>query len=564
MISTKIENSTYNILGTCVKAVSGFQPVKHSIEYQEYQGYIHKRKYSKLSKHQTGDVQAFYADIDRVFLIVSWDLNPQEEQVYFGRQGIPPEVVYCCHLTDETSLVKIPRPHPILARSKFEFTGLEQTPDFGLPSLSTFSTNEKLVFGTTSTHPLDEFTAVKTIFDGTTAKAVFGGTASKPSFNAQVNKSFFDGSAINHEPFLESTATVFGSYAVSSGGKTGSFGVESLGTNDSIDLFSPKPGVYSFSSPVIIGSAGSTGSSLLADTEFSFSSPSVLVSSPTTPFFRSNPFFNKSGFVPVTNPFSSKHVTPSLVTCELDASCDILASEEPATPNISTSKVSATSNSSASKAPATFISSASKVSATSNSSASKAPATLISPASKAPATSNSSASKVPATPISSASKVPATPISSASKVPATSDISAHKVRTTFKSSKVPATPNSSAYRVTITPNSSASKVTTTPSSSASKVSATHNSSTYRVSTTSNSSASKVTTPPSNSASEVTATPNSSASEVPATSNSSAPGIVSNSFNASGLVGFTDDTARLHPVASQSAIKFCSPGSARNS
>ena len=531
MISTKIENSTYNILGTCVKAVSGFQPVKHSIEYQEYQGYIHKRKYSKLSKHQTGDVQAFYADIDRVFLIVSWDLNPQEEQVYFGRQGIPPEVVYCCHLTDETSLVKIPRPHPILARSKFEFTGLEQTPDFGLPSLSTFSTNEKLVFGTTSTHPLDEFTAVKTIFDGTTAKAVFGGTASKPSFNAQVNKSFFDGSAINHEPFLESTATVFGSYAVSSGGKTGSFGVESLGTNDSIDLFSPKPGVYSFSSPVIIGSAGSTGSSLLADTEFSFSSPSVLVSSPTTPFFRSNPFFNKSGFVPVTNPFSSKHVTPSLVTCELDASCDILASEEPATPNISTSKVSATSNSSASKAPAT---------------------------------SNSSASKVPATPISSASKVPATPISSASKVPATSDISAHKVRTTFKSSKVPATPNSSAYRVTITPNSSASKVTTTPSSSASKVSATHNSSTYRVSTTSNSSASKVTTPPSNSASEVTATPNSSASEVPATSNSSAPGIVSNSFNASGLVGFTDDTARLHPVASQSAIKFCSPGSARNS
>ena len=417
-----------------MKAVSDFQPVKPSKGYQEYQGYRHKRKYSKLSKHQTGYVQAFYAGIDGIFLRVSWDLNPLEEQVYSGWQGIPQEVVYCCKLTDETSLVKRHRPHPILALSKFAFTGLERTSDFGLPSLSTFRSNEKLVFGTTE-HPQNEFTTVKTIFDGTTAKAIFGGTASKPSFHAQVNKSIFDGSAINHEPLFEST--VFGSYAVKPGGKTSSFGVEPLETNESIDLFGPKPGVYSFSSPVIIGSAGSTGSSPLADIAFSFSSPSVLVSSPSTPSFCSNPFFNKSGFMPVSNPFSSKHLKPSLVTCELDATPDISASKEPATLNISTSKVPATSNSSPSK-----------VSATSNSSTSKVPATPNISASKVPATSNSSASKVPATPISSASKV-------------------------------------------------------------------------------------------------TTTPNRSASKVPATAISSAPGKVSNSFNASGLVSFTDDTAKLH-------------------
>ena len=180
-----------------MKAVSDFQPVKPSKGYQEYQGYRHKRKYSKLSKHQTGYVQAFYAGIDGIFLRVSWDLNPLEEQVYSGWQGIPQEVVYCCKLTDETSLVKRHQPHPILALSKFAFTGLERTSDFGLPSLSTFRSNEKLVFGTTE-HPQNEFTTVKTIFDGTTAKAIFGGTASKPSFHAQVNKSIFDGSSINH------------------------------------------------------------------------------------------------------------------------------------------------------------------------------------------------------------------------------------------------------------------------------------------------------------------------------------------------------------------------------
>ena len=154
-----------------MKAVTDFHPVG-------IRGSFSNTKYSKLVKGQIGLVQKFKGNWQNILLRVSWNLNPQEEQVY---SGIPKEVVYCCQLAGDTdSLPQEQEPLaqrlPTNSNSKDGLPGVERPTSTGLPNASTFSTNAatKFSFGGSESKPI--------FGTPTAANYIFSATASKPSF----------------------------------------------------------------------------------------------------------------------------------------------------------------------------------------------------------------------------------------------------------------------------------------------------------------------------------------------------------------------------------------------
>ena len=198
------------VIGTRVKAVTDFHPVG----VRDYSNV----RYSKLVKGQIGLVQKFSANSQKVLLRVSWNLNPQEEQVYLGWEGIPKEVVYCCQLAEDTDSLLIQEQDPLAktlpnnSYSKHGLPGVERPTSTSLPSVSTFSSN-----ATTSLLP--QRTAAEFSFGGSESKPSFGTptanyilspTASKPSFGAQVTKSTLEGTAANFCVSGASSKPIFG------------------------------------------------------------------------------------------------------------------------------------------------------------------------------------------------------------------------------------------------------------------------------------------------------------------------------------------------------------------
>ena len=190
------------VIGTRVKAVTDFHPV--GVRFHS------NKQYSKLVKGQIGLVQKFTANSQKVLLRVSWNLNPQEEQVYLGWEGIPKEVVYCCQLAEDTD--SLPQEQDPLAKtlpnnsySKHGLPGVERP-----TSVSTFSSNAT----TSLLRAAAEFSfggsESKPSFGTPTANYTLSPTASKPSFGAQVTKSTLDGTAANFCVSGSTSKPIFG------------------------------------------------------------------------------------------------------------------------------------------------------------------------------------------------------------------------------------------------------------------------------------------------------------------------------------------------------------------